>query len=523
MSSPNPASTTADPESVTRATDEASAHLAGGDLDSAEATLAAAREKCGDDPELLRVAARIDSCRGNDREAIASLERAVRLAPESACVANDLANAFGISGELQPARDLWRRIHEHTPGACSAWPGSRLGVDSAAARVPQGYREDLFLRLAESHVALGNIMVQLGQVVAAAAAYRAALVERREHGDAWVSLANLKTISLEEADRTAMRALLSHANLRIRERIPIQFALAKACEDAGEAEEAFALFQDANRRVRRSVNWSAMALDRHVDATIAACRAIAASATDPTQGHEVILIVSLPRSGSTLVEQVLAAHPEVEGASELSHLGFVLRDESERRRRPFPDWLGDATPADWQRLGADYLARTAHWRKDKPRSTDKMPDNWLYAGAALAMLPGAHIVNARRDPVETCWSCYKQLFYGGQEYTYDLDDLAAYWKAYDRACRAWRELHPARFADVIYEDLLADPETHIRDLLAFCDLPFDPACLRPHEAKRRVRTVSAAQVREPMRRDTARTARYGALLDPLRRALRQGL
>jgi tetratricopeptide (TPR) repeat protein len=473
-----------------------------------------------DSLDLLRVQAICMACQGDDQQAISILKHAAQIDPESTTVANDLANALAVSGDLQPARDLWRRVHERAPEACVVWPASVLGVEGCCEPLPSGYRADLLFRLANAHVAFGNILVQLGCTADAAREYRAAIATRREHGDAWVSLANLKTIPIDEVDRGAMRDALGNADLSQRDRIPIQFALAKACEDAGEVDEAFALFGDANRRVRRSTTWSALAVDRHVDATIAACGSITAPAPDPAQGHEVILVVSLPRSGSTLVEQMLAAHPDVEGASELSHLGFVLRDESDRRRRPFPDWLGEATPADWLRLGRDYLARTAHWRHDKPRFTDKMPDNWLYAGVALAMLPGARIVNARRDPVETCWSCYKQLFYGGQEFSYDLDDLAAYWKSYDRACRAWRAMHPTRFTDVIYEELLAHPESRIRELLAFCDLSFDPACLNPHEVKRRVRTVSAAQVREPLRRDTARTARYGALLDPLRKALR---
>src|SRR5690606_32802775 len=121
-------------------------------------------------------------------------------------------------------------------------------------------------------------------------------------------------------------------------------------------------------------------------------------------------------------------------------------------------------------------------------------------GAICAMLPGARIINCRRDPVETCWSCFKQYFYGGQEYTYNINDLAAYWKAYDHACRSWKSMYPTQIMDFAHEDLLADPETCIRDLLAFCNLPFDPACLRPHEAKRRIRTASAAQVREPIRK-----------------------
>ncbi|MEO8460859.1 MAG: sulfotransferase, partial [Dokdonella sp.] len=239
------------------------------------------------------------------------------------------------------------------------------------------------------------------------------------------------------------------------------------------------------------------------------------------QGDEVIFIVSLPRSGSTLTEQILASHPEVEGGNELPDLQRILEAESRRRRKPFPVWVGEATPADWQRMGEEYLARTARWREKRPRFTDKLPRNWLQAGAALAMLPAARIVNSRRDALETCFACYRQLF-AEHGFCYDIEDMAAYWHDYDRVCRKWAADFPDRFRDQHYEALLADPEGNTRELLAFCGLEFDPACLRFYETEREVHTPSAAQVREPLRKDTARSDRYGARLDPLRAALAGG-
>jgi hypothetical protein len=173
---------------------------------------------------------------------------------------------------------------------------------------------------------------------------------------------------------------------------------------------------------------------------------------------------------------------------------------------------------DWRRLGERYLERTAHWRQQRPVFTDKMPGNWYYIGAIRAMLPGARIIACRRDPLETCFSCYRQHL-DNNEYTRTFADLAAYWRDYDRAIRHWRSLHPAHVHEHVYEDLLANPEACIRRLLEFCGLPFEEACLRFHETARDVRTPSAMQVRQPLRRDTARSDRYGALLDPLRQAL----
>jgi hypothetical protein len=226
----------------------------------------------------------------------------------------------------------------------------------------------------------------------------------------------------------------------------------------------------------------------------------------------------MPRSGSTLIEQVLASHSQVDGAGELADLPIVLTEEAQRRRKPFPDFVRELDAADWQRLGQRYLERTARWREHRPRFTDKLPGNWPYVGAIRAMLPRARIVIGRRDPVETCFSCYRQRLVNN-EYTRTFADLAATWRDFDRAATRWHALYPDYVYENIYEDLVADPETKIRELLAFCQLPFEETCLRFYENRRGVHTPSAAQVRQPLRRDTARANDYGALLDPLRSAL----
>jgi hypothetical protein len=175
-------------------------------------------------------------------------------------------------------------------------------------------------------------------------------------------------------------------------------------------------------------------------------------------------------------------------------------------------------PDDWQRLGQRYLERTSHWSRQRPMFTDKLPNNWYYIGAIRAMLPGARIVGCRRDPLETCFSCYRQLLHNN-EYQRTFADLAAFWHEFDTSLRLALAQHPTHVHESVYEDLVADPERHIRRLLDFCGLPFDPACLEFHRTRREVRSPSAMQVREPLRRDTARAPRYGALLNPLREAL----
>jgi hypothetical protein len=239
------------------------------------------------------------------------------------------------------------------------------------------------------------------------------------------------------------------------------------------------------------------------------------------QGSNVVFIVSMPRSGSSLTEQILASHPQVDGAGELMELSGVLQDESRRRNIAFPHWVSMATPADWQRMGRDYLRRTKRWQRGGILFTDKLPDNWLRIGAAMAMLPGARVVDCRRDAVETCFSCYRTLFNEGtQAFTYDIGDLVGYYRDYVRTTEHWRRLFGARWHTQSYEALVADSSSQIRELLAFCGLPYDVGCERYYDTDRSVRTASASQVREPLMRDTARAPKYGALLDPLRDALK---
>jgi hypothetical protein len=239
-------------------------------------------------------------------------------------------------------------------------------------------------------------------------------------------------------------------------------------------------------------------------------------------GHEAILIASIPRSGSTLVEQILASHPEVEGANEIRDLRELIDAETSRRESAFPLWVNTAEASDWQRLGREYLARTERWRTSKPRFTDKSLVSWYLVGAALAMLPAARVVVVRRDPVETCLGCYRQCFSEASGFACDLNETALYCADFLRLTRFWLKRYPERVFDLEYEALVAEPEPVIRRLLAFCDLPFDRACVEFQKTPRAVMSLpSAAQVRQPLRSDTARSARYGSKLDPLRQRLRE--
>ena len=470
-------------------------------------------------PEALRLYGILHLRAHRHAEAQGSLRRAIAQWPDYALAHSDLGNVLQAAGELDAAFASWRQACALAPQAAMPWfnLGRHLQLhgDTAAAIDALARAQSLAPDFLPALILLGDALVHAGRFEEADLRYRAALARHPGCGDAWRGLANMKTRRLGDADREQLLAALRRPDLAASDRIAMGFALGKVHEDHGDYEQAFATLNAANAQQRDLAMWNAAAFRTHVDAMLAIAARLP-SPHDTGLGHPVIFIVGLPRSGSTLFEQILAAHPEVEGASELPDLEDVLSEESARRRQPLLQWLAVATADDWARLGRRYLERTARWRSRKPRHVDKLPSNWLLAGVLGAMLPGARIVDARRDALETGWSCYKQQFYRLPHFACTLSDIAAYIRDHERTMARWQAADPRRIRVQPYEALLADPEHEIRALLAFCGLAFDPACLDYHLAARSVRTASAAQVRQPLQRDTARAARYGALLDPLR-------
>lgn len=435
-----------------------------------------------------------------------------------------LGAAQGHANDTDNARRSFERA-SRSPGAASDFLNLSIECDR------QGFYEEALhavneaLRLdRQSAIALlqrSRCNKALGHAEAAAADCRALIAMGRETARAWFALVDLKTVPLSEAERERLATTAENPGLAAADRQLLDFALGQALEDAGAHARALTVFQRANQAARATHPWNRAAFAGRVEAlrTTFEKRPVAQASS---QGDEVIFLVGLPRSGSTLIEQVLAAHPAVEGASELPYLGQVIEAESRRRGRAFPAWVSEASAEDWTRLGQRYLQLSARWRQRKPTATDKLPDNWLYAGAIRAMLPQARIIDCRRDPLETCWSCYKQLFGPGHAtFSYDFDSLAQYWWACERLGDLWANAHPNHVRIQTYEALVTQPEAQIRELLAFCGLPFDAACLDFQSSSRAIRTPSALQVRQPLRQVSTRASRYGPLLDPLRAALQQ--
>jgi tetratricopeptide (TPR) repeat protein len=492
-------------------------------LDQADQALASIHAIAGDHPEFLRMGGVTRHLQKRHREAIDLLRRALKLAPGDALIYTNLGSVLRASGDYDGAIAAFARASELDPDLAAPWYNlgktlaKQIRVDEALDAL------DHALRREPDHVgaqiARADLMIAIGRIQEGASGYRRILAKTPQLIRAWGGLTNIKTEQLTDEETATLERLYAAPGISDADRARLGFSLGKTLEDKGRYAEAFSVFCAANAARRRELSWNATQFSRGIDSIIAAFDKPPAHTADPALGREIIFIVSMPRAGSTLTEHILAAHPDVEGADEIPDLGAIIEEESKQRGRAFPDWVAQAGAADWERLGRRYLERTARWRKDSPRSTDKGLINWVFIGAAHAMLPGARFVNCRRDPVETCWSCFKQYFDRGQVYTYDIGELTAQWRDYDRLMRFWHACYPHRVYESVYENLLADPDAEIRRLLDFCELPFAPACLRFDETRRVVRTVSAGQVRQPLRRDTARTPAYGELLAPLRRAL----
>jgi Tfp pilus assembly protein PilF len=458
--------------------------------------------------------------RGDSHTAIAYLRKAAQQRPEDPSILTSLGGALYDFGETKEAFTCLRRATQLGPIQASNWYnlGKALKLSWLLDEASNALQRALDLD--ERHIAARNALADIftirGNISDAATEYRKVLAFKPDQAHAWHCLANLKTESLTLADAKQIQHVLQNRQIPPDVRISLGFTLYKALEDQHLYNDAFKALHEANALKRQSIQWDAMAAHAHVDAIIKAFRHPLPTPLDPTLGQELVLIASLPRSGSTLVEHILASHPWVEGANEIRDLSQVFDDESKRRGKDFPHWVADATPEDWARLGKIYLARTAHWRAKRPYFTDKGLQNWQWIGAVRAMLPGAKIINCHRDPVETCFACYRQLFSEGIHFSYDLDEMASYYHDYRRLTDYWQERYPGHVFDLSYEALVQEPETQIRHLLSFCQLPFDVACLSPHQTQRDVySTASAAQVRQPIRGDTARSPNYLDFLAPL--------
>ncbi len=404
--------------------------------------------------------------------ALASIARAEQLNPRSASVQVHMANVQSRSGHYAEAIGAFRRALE-------------LNTNSTAACL-----------------GLGNTLKTIGRQAEAIDAYRRAIGLRPDLSEAWWSLSNLKTFRFDDADVDAMQHQLESPALSDEARAQFSFALAKALEDRGEYARAFEQYDCGNRTRRKLENYDPVqteVINERIRAVFDAdFMARNAGSGDPDPSP--IFIVGLPRSGSTLIEQILASHSHVDATHELPEVGrLILQINRESRgKATYPEAVRDFDGEAWAKLGRSYIEATRQYRRDAPRFLDKNPNNFASMGLISLALPNARFINARRHPLDTCLSCYKQLFARGQPFTYDLVEIGEYYLEYDRMMTHWSAVLSDRVLDVQYEDVIADLQGQVRRMLVFCGLSWEDACLRFHETERAIRTASSEQVRRPI-------------------------
>ena len=485
--------------------------------------------------EGMRLLADIGSRLGVQEDADFLLESAVELAPDNIQLRLDyiqvLRKRQKFAAALEQAQILMNRDPDNPVFQ------SHYAIESMQAgdyETALDYFERVLSVLPDDPATLvsrGHALKTYGRTDDAITSYRRAAEVAPGHGDAWYGLANLKTYRFSDAELTAMEAAAASPDLDHASRIHIAFALGKAREDRKDYDKAFAAYASGNALKHQTVRYTTEQMQAELSAQKTHCTQdlFEKQSGKGCLAPDPIFIVGLPRAGSTLIEQILASHPQVDGTLELPNilsLAHRLRGRSQITDRDrYPRILHEMSAEDLCALGEDYIENTRIHRQGAPFFTDKMPNNFRHIGLIHLILPNAKIIDARRNPMDCCWSGFKQLFAEGQEFTYSLDDIGHYYRAYVDMMAYWESvLPPGRILRVQHEDVLDDLESQVRKLLEYCGLPFDERCVNFHQTERAVRTASSEQVRRPINKAGLEQWRpYEAHLGPLKSALGPGL
>jgi len=514
-----------DPEMV-----EIAAAMLANDLPQAEAGLRARLRAEPLDVAAIRLMAELAARIGRYRDSEALLRRALELAPGFTAARANLANVLYKQNRFGEAVTALEEVLEDDAANAShrnlmAVALGRIGDYDEALRL----YEDLtatFTDHAKLWMSFGHILKTVGRLEESIAAYRHALASEPGLGEVWWSLANLKTVRFDDHDLAAMEHALGDAGLSDDARLHLHFALGKAYGERDVAAASFRHFTQGNAIRSTQLAYDPAATTAQVDQIIAVLTPdfLAGRTGQGDPSPDPVFIIGLPRAGSTLVEQILSSHSEVEGTMELPDIPAMAMREARAAGGEARGWLAALAQLPRERLaelGALYLERTRVQRKTgKPRFIDKLPNNWAYVGLIHSILPNAKIIDARRHPLDCCFSNFRQHYAKGQGFSYALDHIGRYYADYVRAMDHYDLVLPGRIHRVIHEELLDDPESVVRDLLDHLGLPFEAACLDFHRNTRAVRTASSEQVRRPINRDGVGLWRpYEEWLGPLRDAL----
>ncbi|WP_298688479.1 tetratricopeptide repeat-containing sulfotransferase family protein [uncultured Sphingomonas sp.] len=516
---------------------KAALSLSGNDLPAAEALL---RAHLGDHPTdvaAMRMLAELEGRLAHNREAEALLRRALARAPGFLMARYNLAIVLNRQHrpaealieidrllEIEPDNPSFRNLSGAARGAISAHGDALAEFEKALRGRPDN---------AAMWMSYGHTLKTLGRRDDGIAAYRRSIALRPAMGEAWWSLANLKATTFGADDIAAMRTALAddRTTLGFDDRFHLHFALGKALEDAGDYAASFRHYGQGNRLRRERVDYDADETHDQVvrSESLFTADFFAARAGQGCLAPNPIFVLGMPRSGSTLVEQILASHSQVEGTRELPDIQALAHRLSGRRMRSdlshYPEAIADCDPAALRALGEEYIDRVRiHRKTDRPFFIDKMPNNWAHVGLIHLILPNATIIDTRRHPLGCGFSIFKQHFARGQNFSYSLAEIGRYYADYVRAMAHVDAVLPGRVHRVAHEDMVEDTDRAVRALLAACGLAFEPACLRFWETDRAIQTASSEQVRRPIFREGLDQWRhYDPWLGPLRTVLKSHL
>jgi tetratricopeptide (TPR) repeat protein len=486
----------------------ASSMFADGEIHAAEQVVRQFLQAHGDHIEAMRLLAQIGMKLDVLDDAEFLLESVLVFAPDYHLARFDYAQVLLRLHKHARALEEIGKLMQADPNnrayrICYANACAGLGNHEEGVRV---FRELLVdaPRAADVHLSIAHALKTLGRQQQAIESYRAAAEANPSFGDAYWSLANLKTYRFSDDEIATMQAQEAAPTTKLIDRYHLCFALGKAYEDRGQYAESFQYYERGNALKKTESRYRPEPIERNarLQATVCTAEFFAARAGVGCQRPDPIFIVGLPRAGSTLIEQILASHSEVEGTMELADIPRLVarlqgREPDDNRPR-YPGVLAELSADQLLRFGEKYLADTQVYRSGKPFFIDKNPNNFRHIGLIHLILPNARIIDARREPMACCFSNFKQLFAAGQEFTYSLEDIARYYRSYVELMAHWDRALPGKVLRVQHEDVVEDLEGNVQRILAFCGLDFEPQCVEFYKNERAVRTASSEQVRRPI-------------------------
>ena len=440
---------------------------------------------------------------GNHDIAEAMLTKALKLDPTYSLAWANLAQVFSVTGQLDKAKKSFKNILNMTPKNGLIWAEYGTVLTKLA-----NYKEgrDAYLKALEFkpdsprvHLSLGHVYKTMGEIDNSIDSYKNTILQNNLSGEAYWSLANLKTYSFSENEIKDMEETLK-GDMSDIERSQMYFALGKAYEVKKDFDKSFKNYYEGNKVKKALIKYSS---DDTTDNTKRILdffnqENIQKLAKSSTKDRDPIFVLGMPRSGSTLVDQIISSHSKVDGTQELPNIIKIAAELNSNNQNNYPEVLKELDNSKLSNLGKDYISETAWARDSAPFFIDKMPNNFIHIGLIKTILPNAKIIDTRRDPMDTCFSCFKQFFARGQLFTYSLEDLGNYYTDYIRAMNHWHNVYGKDIYTVHYDNVINETEETIRKLIDYCELPFEKECLEFYNSSRPVKTPSAEQVRQPI-------------------------